>query len=312
MPGDPYLIPDADKQQGADETQEPSEDQGKEQSNLAARLLFPVPLPRRSASAGASRPLRVPTDPAAKPSAAENTYLKAWQEWRAKPGPQTTAAMLETMRPLINKAVAAQSLQVNPLIYSKAKTITLSALSTYDPSKGPLISHVYNNMQALKRYAGRLAQGVSVPERVVADQQAIRQAEADLEDRLGRPPTDSEIADHLGFSMKRLRRARTAQSGVPMSVMEGSAPDTGDAEGIFDPAVQQTGVNPAWVQLVYDDLSNTDKKIMEWTLGMNGQPKLSNQEIARRLNISPGRVSQRKLEIQRKLDSEYELSPFAR
>jgi IS30 family transposase len=49
---------------------------------------------------------------------------------------------------------------------------------------------------------------------------------------------------------------------------------------------------------------------MELSLGMRGQSKASNQEIARKLNRSPGAITQRKIKIQQLLNQEQDLSPF--
>ena len=49
---------------------------------------------------------------------------------------------------------------------------------------------------------------------------------------------------------------------------------------------------------------------MENSLGMNGRKVLSNQELARKLNRSPGAISQAKARIQELLNKEDELSPF--
>jgi len=66
----------------------------------------------------------------------------------------------------------------------------------------------------------------------------------------------------------------------------------------------------AWFNFVYDDLSPVDKLIADMTLGRNGRRKTSTQEIARRLNITPGAVSQRAAKIQAMLDKQYTQSTF--
>ena len=62
--------------------------------------------------------------------------------------------------------------------------------------------------------------------------------------------------------------------------------------------------------MVYQGLSPLDQRVMELTLGMRGNKKLSNQEIAAKLNRSPGAITQRKTKIQQLLDQEQKLSPF--
>jgi DNA-binding Lrp family transcriptional regulator len=56
------------------------------------------------------------------------------------------------------------------------------------------------------------------------------------------------------------------------------------------------------MDFVYGDLDNTNKLIMDMSLGRNGRKQTSVQEIARRLNITPGAVSQRAAKIQQMLN----------
>ena len=65
-----------------------------------------------------------------------------------------------------------------------------------------------------------------------------------------------------------------------------------------------------WTEIVYQDLGPVDQKIMEMSLGMHGQKKLSNLEIAKKLNRSPGAITQRKMRIQELLNQESDFSPF--
>jgi hypothetical protein len=74
------------------------------------------------------------------------------------------------------------------------------------------------------------------------------------------------------------------------------------------PAVRQSTTN-AWLDYVYTDQDGMNQKIMEWTLGMHGQPILPNHEIARRRGVSQGAISQRKARIQQ-IINQTELNPF--
>jgi len=49
---------------------------------------------------------------------------------------------------------------------------------------------------------------------------------------------------------------------------------------------------------------------MEHTLGMHGKRVLSNQDVARKLKLSPGAISQRKARIQSKMDLAEDLKVF--
>ena len=60
-------------------------------------------------------------------------------------------------------------------------------------------------------------------------------------------------------------------------------------------------VDSLWLKTVYDELDPYHQSIMEYTLGLNGKPVLSNLEIAKKLNRTPGAISQAKKRIEEKL-----------
>lgn len=227
----------------------------------------------------------------------------AYADWKASPGPEANANMLKVMDPAIRNAARSQIGDPSPLMLGKAKTIALQSLNSYDPAKGKLTSHLYNHMQGLKRYAGQMTAGVRIPERQVLDRRSMDASVSELTAELGREPTDDELADRTGFSHKRLQQVRRLQS--PMT--SGFFSQMGDDASSYDPAVKSPA-SQAWLNAVYGDLDPLAKKVFEYSLGHNGQPVLQNQEIAKKLNRSPGWVSQQKQRIQQILDSE--LNPF--
>jgi hypothetical protein len=234
----------------------------------------------------------------------EDEYKEPYAAWKAAPSPAANAQMLQTLQPTIEKGIRAHVGEPNPLLTSRARKLALEGLRSYDPSRARLQTHLFNQFQGLKRIARQQNQVIKAPERVIFDQQQLRQYEQELTDEMGREPTDGELANHSGFSLKRIAHVRGYQPGVSSGMMEGLAP--GFAGGIRpDPRAQQM-----WTELVYDDLAPLDQKILEYTLGMHGRKPLSNMEIARKLGRSPGAISQRKARVQKLLDQEQELSPF--
>jgi hypothetical protein len=232
-------------------------------------------------------------------------FEQSYQSWAADRSPQANAVILKTLDPVIDQAVKTHLGTSNPLMKARARKMTLGALGTYDPQRGRLKSHLYSQLQGLKRQHAQQRSILKVPERMMLDRRGLNLAGRELEDELGREPTDQELATRTGISTKRIARVRQftpAMSEGYFAGLEGGGM-TPEARGIGD---QST----SWVQVVYDDLGPLDQKIMEWTLGLNGRGKLSNQEIARKLNRSPGAISQRKALIQKMLDDEQELSPF--
>jgi len=177
--------------------------------------------------------------------------------------------------------------------------MALDAMKRYDPTKAKLRTHLMFQLQGLRRYAARESQILSVPEQVGLDQGHLREGENFLRDQLGRDPADSELADHLNLSLKRIKYIRQARP----TYSEGSFQrPTEEGEDIYQPAIQEKANVREWHEFVYHDMSPIDQLIMEHTLGMHGKKVLPNQDVAKKLGISPGAVSQRKARIQSKLD----------
>jgi len=237
----------------------------------------------------------------------EDNLKDPYETWKNDQTPAGNAAFLKEIDPIINKAIRTHVGKPNPLTRSRARRMALDSLPKYDPSRARLQTHLFNQLQGLKRYNAQQGHGVRVPERVALDRHVIDTASQELRDDLGREPSDSELAELTGFSHKRISYVR----GYNPAMSQGFFAGVGEASGTggFSPAVEQPQ-SDAWIRLIYEDLDPLDQNIMEYTLGLNGSPVLSNQQIAAKLNRSPGAISQRKMRIQHLLDQEAELSPF--
>ena len=228
--------------------------------------------------------------------------------WKATPNPHQATLLLGRLQPTIDKAISAHVGNSDPIIRSRAKQLTLQAVKTYDPMKAKLSTHLFNQLQGLKRIYRKQNQIISVPERISLGQGQLLTADAELQERLGRDPTSNEIADYTGLSLRRIKQIRTAPSNaMPEGYYDGL--DTEEGGGGFSPAVvgPPTG---AYLELVHGDLDIANRFIMEATLGLHGRERLSNQQIAAKLGLTPGAVSQRKAMIQRMVDEQQESGIF--
>jgi DNA-directed RNA polymerase specialized sigma subunit len=238
-----------------------------------------------------------------------DVYGKAWEAWKLDQTPKGNAALLGTVKPLIDRGVMSYAPN-NELAKAHAKVLTIHAARTYDPTKSKFSTHLQTQMQALQRAARQQTEVMRVPERVLLEQRTLKSGIEQMRDEYGREPADSEIVDRLGISYDRLRQIRSYKAGLNTGRVEREDAD----ETSSSPAGHKLGIPGAqeyWLKIVYDDLQPVDQRVMELTLGLNGQSKLSNQEIAARLRISPGAVTQRKAKIQAVLDREHDLSPFS-
>lgn len=239
-------------------------------------------------------------------SSLEKDYDAPYKAWKLNPDKHHTTLLLGAVQPSIDKAIQAHVGPPNPLLRSRARKMALGAIRSYDPTKAKLGTHLMNQLQGLKRVARQQNTILSVPERVGLDQAHLANSINELQDDLGRTPSLGEIADHTGMSLRRIQHIRKFRQPIA----EGSFQQgMGDDDGAYDPGVEQAPSN-AWHELVYGDLDPTNQKIMEYTLGMYGRKQLSNQEIAGKLRMTPGAVSQRKAIIQKIIDQQSDLSPF--
>lgn len=231
----------------------------------------------------------------------EPEYADAFNAWKADPTPTTRTGVLTAVTPVLDTALRSYGTS-SPTLRSRAKQMTLTALDSYDPTKGRLQTHLLSQLQGLRRHAAKEQNIISVPEQVGLDQAWLRTAETELSDELGRDPSDNEIADRVGLSLKRIKYIRQYRGSVAESSAINESPD---GEDFSEPASQGLGrddAGEAWLDFVYTDLGPTDRVIMDYTLGRNGSPKLPLQEVARRLGITPSAASQRAAKIQRMID----------
>ena len=236
----------------------------------------------------------------------EDEYKPAYEAWKSNQTPETNLSFLNTISPIVQKGVQMYGGD-SPLAASRGRLLALDAAKSYDPKRSRLQSHILNHMQGLRRITQQQSRVISVPERVLMENQKLQNQHQELADELGRDPTDAELSDKMGISMSRLAKIRSYRPGMTSGQVEAVDPLTGGVAGRL-PGHQ--AAQNLWTEIVYQDLNPLDQKIMELSLGMRGNKKLSNAEIASKLGRSPGAITQRKTRIQKLLDQEQQLSPF--
>lgn len=230
-----------------------------------------------------------------------------YPQWQQNATPETNTKLLGTLQPIIDTAVNSYAgASASPTLRNKARLMALKAMHTYDPQRGTVKTHLLSQLQSLRRAAAQEQNIISIPEQAGLDFQRLSAAENELRDQLSRDPSDDEIADYTGLSTRRIKKIR----GFNQPVAEGTTiANIGSEESantdIASTLPNYTKATDAWLNFVYDDLSPTDKLIMDMTLGRNGRRRTSTQDIARRLNITPGAVSQRAAKIQGMIDERY-------
>jgi RNA polymerase nonessential primary-like sigma factor len=233
--------------------------------------------------------------------------IKPIDAYRTKPGRDTMQAVIKELQPSIDAAVKHYAGTDNPIIRQRAKLLAVKAVKSFDPTLGAnLKTHVSQHLQELRHTTSQIQEPLALPRQLRQDRGAVLRAIDDIQNNLGREASDEEIADSTGLPVKRVVKVRAKmRQGVPLSVIENQDENDED-DSSYDHVQNASTPEQDWLDAVYHDLGDIDRLILQYRTGYRNAPELSNQEIAKRLKLSPSAVSQRAARIQARLDQFYE------
>jgi DNA-directed RNA polymerase specialized sigma subunit len=230
----------------------------------------------------------------------------AYETWKKDPSPQNMGVTLQAANPVINSALQSYG-KGNQVLKGRARILAAKAVQSYDPDKGTkLRTHMMNQMQPLIRSARQYSQPVHIPERAQADLYQVEEGHQRFFDDYGREPSENELADLTGLSIKRIAHVRKMRNtGMPESALTQLG---AEGEEQFMPGMDHVDPEQIFIEYLHHDLDPIDQKILEWRTGLYGKPKLSNNEIAKKLGLSAGAISQRAAKISARLSAGMEAS----
>ena len=225
----------------------------------------------------------------------------SWSAWQKSGQDDDFNSLLAEASPVIDSAIMSYAPNSAPAVKSKAKILAAQAMRNYDPKKGTkLKTHLHVQLQPLRREQGMYST-VHAPERVRMDLSKLKNMQKQWFDENGHEPNDDELSDFTGLSRKRLLHIRKFDRSV---LGEGAFEETSDA-GAGLPQTQEAA--NLWEDYVYAELGPQDKLIYELKTGRGGQKVLTTNEIARKLRVSAGAVSQRLAKIAGRISEGKEL-----
>jgi len=212
-------------------------------------------------------------------------------DWQQDKNPEKTSLLLKKLRPTINSALTSFAPGMEKSLQIKATKLALDAASSYDPSYGTDPStHVFHTLKRLYRYGAKRNNIMPVSERSYAESKFLKELAAEFEDAKGREPSAMELADRSGFSVKKVNKILSANK-------------IRNDSSTINPETHQSYVASSdlddddYFEYVYASVGPIDQKIMEWSSGKHGRPVLANQEIAKRLGVTPAAISQRRAKL---------------
>jgi DNA-directed RNA polymerase specialized sigma subunit len=225
-----------------------------------------------------------------------DSYSRAYNAWVVNRTPENMAGLVDAFMPTVNAEIMQYS-GPKELLRSRGRFIVTQAIKSFDPMGGTrLNSWVVTNLKQLSRYGKRL-RPVRASEVMLRNAAELSAIEKRLEDDLGRKPTDEELVDETGWSVKTIGDIR--KSSVA-SVSGGSFGEDDEGEGAAaEPGLVRPSKVPYAAEAVYMGLDEKGKAIFDGKTGMHGKPMSSGSSLADMLKISPAAVSQRSSAIGR-------------
>jgi RNA polymerase primary sigma factor len=150
--------------------------------------------------------------------------------------------------------------------------------------------------QAIQRGLANQGRTIRLPVHIGQRERKIARAERDLSTRLGRPPTDEELAKEADISLQELRETREYSRTV--TSLDRPVGAEGDAElGELLPSdapepVEEVeiGLRQEAVHRALANLSEQEREVIRLRYGINGNDPTPLREAGRRLGLSPERV----------------------
>lgn len=214
----------------------------------------------------------------------------AYEAWVKDKTPENLNTVVSALGPIITSEIQRYN-GPKPLLRARAKAYAVRAVKTYNPMSGArLQSWVVTQMQPLSRYSKNL-QPVHVSDDLYRQSSDLHRMAQDYEFEYGHEPSDEELADYSGVSVKKIRKFKEARPAVS-SESQFLEAGSNDAAGTLLPAVQTVNHTSTAAEMVYNELSVRDKMIYDHKTGQHGKSELPAIEIAKRLGVSPAYVSQ--------------------
>ena len=150
--------------------------------------------------------------------------------------------------------------------------------------------------QAIQRGLANQGRTIRLPVHIGQRERKIARAERELAVRLGRPPTDEEIAKEADITMRELDETREFSRTV--TSLERPVGEEGDTElGALLPSDEpepveevEIGLRQEAVHRALDNLSEQEQAVIRLRYGINGDDPTPLREAGRRLGRSPERV----------------------
>lgn len=211
-----------------------------------------------------------------------------YQRWKRTGMPNDLEALVKNLEPLIQAEVNRRAGTLSrDLLVIQAKKLAVEAIKGFNPAVGVKIStHVTNQLQKLSRVNYAHQNAARIPEHSMLQFHSVNIATEDFKADHGREPSTEELADTMGWSMKKLEQFRN-QFGRSELLESIDTPGELFVSETHDPRINY----------VYTTLTPRQQQIFDLTTGYHGVKRKNNAEIMKMLGITQGVLSYEKTKI---------------
>lgn len=219
--------------------------------------------------------------------------LEMWNTWQQNGHKKKhLRPLLRSLKPFINHKANAYAHRLRDIppaaVRAEFTNQAVEALKKFDPNRGTkLTTYLTPQLKKAQRYVATYQNMARIPETRVYKIGELQNAEAALDEELGRAPTQLELADRLKWSP---RLVGTLQKELVRDYPTGM-----NDSGTFTPSRQDEVM-----RLLPYELTNEERSVFEYIYGVGGKPKLGPGAIARKLGMSAPKVSRLKKAIAQK------------
>jgi RNA polymerase primary sigma factor len=152
--------------------------------------------------------------------------------------------------------------------------------------------------QAISRAIADKSRTIRVPVHMMDTITTIQAIEGNLIKRLGRAPTDAEIAEESGIEIRKVQEAKRV-APEPLSIFE----PVGEESAVLGDFIEDTDAVPAFelialqlnvesLRAVMTRLGERERRILEMRYGLNGEEPATLDEVGRVFNVTRERIRQ--------------------